>query len=101
MNDTSHPWTHLFAFFAGLSSALGITTQDLIYLLFAAAGLGLSIGSFIFTRRDQRRRLAEEERRTQLLEMLVHDALQKPAEERKASLTYLSDFASKLKGSAT
>lgn len=96
MNESHSYYTQIFAGFAGIASALGIGTQDLIYLLFAVIGLVLSISSFICNRLDQRRRYAEEKKRTAILEKLVDIEAQKAPEERKAGLGHLKDVVSKM-----
>lgn len=60
--------TQAFAWLAALAAGLGITTQDVVYMIFGLAGVAISFASYISSRIDAHRRLKEEEKRTQLLQ---------------------------------
>ena len=96
MNDTNSVYTQLFAGFAAIASALGLSTQDLIYLVFALIGLILSIASFVYARIDAAKRHEEDKKRTAILNQLVDQEMLKPEEDRKAGVTHLKNFVSKI-----
>ena len=58
--------TQLFAWLAAIASAAGITTQDLIFIVFGAIGVVISVLSFVLGRIDSRAKRKQEERRTAL-----------------------------------
>lgn len=43
MNDSGNIFTQFFAWVAALASAIGFTTQDLVFMFFGAAGLLISL----------------------------------------------------------
>ncbi|HGH4657809.1 TPA: hypothetical protein ACJIWY_000703 [Enterobacter bugandensis] len=47
MNDSGNIFTQFFAWVAALASAIGFTTQDLVFMFFGAAGLLISLASYI------------------------------------------------------
>ncbi|MFT8211565.1 MAG: hypothetical protein ACMZI0_15120 [Symbiopectobacterium sp.] len=85
MNDQpSNGITQLFAWIAGVASAAGIATQDMIYIFFGAVGAvgavgaAVSVFSLVRGRVDAYRNRKEEERRTQLLADYLKIAAQIP-----------------------
>lgn len=64
MNDSGNIFTQFFAWVAALASAIGFTTQDLVFIFFGAAGLLISLVSYINGRVDANRRRREDEKRT-------------------------------------
>lgn len=53
MNDSGNIFTQFFAWVGTLAAALGFTTQDVIYMLFGAVGLLISLASYINGRIDR------------------------------------------------
>jgi hypothetical protein len=47
MNDSGNIFTQFFAWVAAVASAIGFTTQDLVFMFFGAAGLLISLASYI------------------------------------------------------
>ncbi|MCT4709011.1 hypothetical protein MUA04_02115 [Enterobacteriaceae bacterium H11S18] len=69
MNDQpGNVVTQAFAWLAALAAGLGITTQDVVYMIFGLTGVAISFASYISGRLDAHRRQKEDEKRTQLLE---------------------------------
>lgn len=60
--------TRVFGVLATISSALGISTQELVYMIFAAVGAIVTVLSFVMGRMDARAKRKQEERRTDLYE---------------------------------
>lgn len=60
--------TQAFAWLATLAAGLGITTQDMVYMIFGLVGVFISVASFINARLDARHMRREDEKRTQLLQ---------------------------------
>lgn len=60
--------TQSFAWLAALAAGLGITTQDMVYMIFGLISVGISVASFINGRVDAHRLRKEDEKRTRLLQ---------------------------------
>lgn len=60
--------TQCSAWLAALSAGLGITTQDMVYMIFGLISVAISVASFINGRMDARRSRKEDEKRTRLLQ---------------------------------
>ncbi len=60
--------TRVFGVLATIASALGISTQELVYMIFAAVGAIVTVLSFVFGRIDARAKRKQEERRTKIYE---------------------------------
>ncbi len=60
--------TRVFGVLATIASALGISTQELVYMIFAAIGAIVTVLSFVMGRMDARAKRKQEERRTYLYE---------------------------------
>lgn len=60
--------TRVFGVLATIASALGISTQELVYMIFAAVGAIVTVLSFVMGRMDARAKRKQEERRTDLYE---------------------------------
>lgn len=77
--------TQFFAWFASISAVLGITTQDLAYILFGLIGVMVSIASYVSGRIDARNAQKEDRKRTQLLNEYLQGIQKKPIDERPSS----------------
>lgn len=101
MNDQSgNVITQLFAWLAAFAAALGLSTQDVVYMIFGLAGLLISLGSFVFGRLDARRLRKEEEKRTRLLANYFADAQQLPPEQRPSSVKVVTDAINRIGANA-
>lgn len=60
--------TRIFGILTTIASSLGISTQELVYMIFAAVGAIVTVLSFVFGRIDARAKRKQEERRTALYE---------------------------------
>ncbi|MCE9939800.1 hypothetical protein [Serratia liquefaciens] len=60
--------TRVFGVLATVASMLGISTQELVYMIFAAVGAIVTVLSFVMGRMDARAKRKQEERRTALYE---------------------------------
>lgn len=78
--------TQAFAWLATLAAGLGITTQDMVYMIFGLAGVGISVASYINGRLDARRRQREDEKRTRLLQDYLAGLQNQKGAERLASI---------------
>lgn len=63
--------TRVFGVLATIASALGISTQELVYMIFAAVGAIVTVLSFLMGRIDARAKRRQEERRTDLYEQYL------------------------------
>ncbi|MGP2644966.1 hypothetical protein ACTVKS_16100 [Serratia bockelmannii] len=63
--------TRVFGVLATIASALGISTQELVYMIFAAVGAIVTVLSFLMGRLDARAKRRQEERRTDLYEQYL------------------------------
>lgn len=63
--------TRAFGVLATVASALGMSTQELVYMIFAAIGAIVTILSFLMGRLDARAKRRQEERRTDLYEQYL------------------------------
>ncbi|MDX7082494.1 hypothetical protein [Serratia marcescens] len=70
MNDqqATNIVTRVFGVLATVASMLGISTQELVYMIFAAVGAIFTVLSFVMGRLDARAKRKQEERRTTLYE---------------------------------
>ena len=88
MNDSGNIFTQFFAWVAALASAIGFTTQDLVFMFFGAAGLLISLASYINGRVDANRR-----------RRMVNDYLKgvgdKPLHERPAAASVVVEALQK------
>jgi hypothetical protein len=74
MNDqyANNLVTRAFGLLATIASALGISTQELVYMIFAAIGAVVTILSFVASRMDARAKRKLDERRTNLYATYLH-----------------------------
>ncbi|HEI9795064.1 TPA: hypothetical protein SLN52_003911 [Serratia marcescens] len=63
--------TRAFGVLATVASALGMSTQELVYMIFAAVGAIVTVLSFLMGRIDARAKRRQEERRTDLYEQYL------------------------------
>lgn len=97
MNDQSgNVVTQFFAWLAAISAALGLSTQDIVFMFFGFIGVILSLGSFIFGRVDARKMHKEDEKRTKLLEKYFEDVHQLPPEKRPTSIRVVTDAINRI-----
>lgn len=96
MNEhTGNIVTQFFAIVAAVAGAMGISTQDLAYILFGAIGALVSIASFVFGRIDARHVRKEDEKRTQLLNGYIEHA--KEIDGDPASLAVMNHVLDKMR----
>ncbi|MEI7143264.1 hypothetical protein WCT84_06700 [Pectobacterium brasiliense] len=88
--------TQFFAWLAAIASALGWTTQDVIYIAFGAIGVIISIVSFIYGRFDANKKRREEEKRTRLLQNYLDEAKNKPADSRPSAVEVVAEALRKV-----
>lgn len=101
MNDQSgNALTQLFAWLAALSAALGLSTQDLVFMIFGLVGVVLSLASFISGRMDARKLHKEDEKRTRLLEKYFEDVRKLPPEQRPSSVKVVTDAINRISANA-
>ncbi|WP_435945891.1 hypothetical protein [Dryocola sp. BD586] len=92
MNDQpGNVVTQAFAWLATLAAGLGITTQDMVYMIFGLAGVGISVASYINGRLDAHRKQKEDEKRTQLLQDYLAGLQNKNGNERLATARAVSE----------
>lgn len=82
MNDSGNIFTQFFAWLGTLAAALGFTTQDIIYMIFGAVGLLISLASYISGRVDAHRKRKEDEKRTKMVDDYLNGVKDKSLNER-------------------
>ncbi|HCA4421867.1 TPA: hypothetical protein MRP38_002701 [Escherichia coli] len=95
MTDSGNIFTQFFAWFGAASAAIGFTTQDMIYMLFGAAGLLISLASYVNGRIDARRKRREDEKRTAMIRDYLDGVSHKPLEDRPAAVSLVADAINK------
>ncbi|HAS0922223.1 hypothetical protein ACHEUP_07205 [Enterobacter cloacae] len=95
MNDSGNIFTQFFAWVAALASAIGFTTQDLVFMFFGAAGLLISLASYINGRIDAHRRRKEDEKRTRMVNDYLKGVGDKPLHERPAAASVVVEALQK------
>jgi hypothetical protein len=75
--------TQSFAWLAALAAGLGITTQDMVYMIFGLISVGISVASFINGRLDAQRLRREDEKRTRLLQDYLKELQTKTIPEKE------------------
>lgn len=90
MQNNGSNWGGAFGLFSSLAAALGISTQDLAYLIIAVLGLCISGVSFWLNRRDARRQRVEEAKRTAILEEYLDEVKNRPVSEQPTSVTQIT-----------
>ncbi|WP_455425422.1 hypothetical protein [Dryocola sp. LX212] len=99
MND--HPVnlvTQAFAWLAALAAGLGITTQDVAYMIFGLAGVAISLASYISGRVDAHRRQKEEEKRTLILQDCLASLKNINVAERAEAVSAVSEVVKRAGG---
>lgn len=97
MNDAGKIITHFFAWLAALASAIGFTTQDLVFMFFGAVGLLISLASYINGRVDAHRRRREDEKRTKMVNDYLKGVGDRPLHERPAAASIVVEALQKEK----
>lgn len=87
--------TQLFAWLAAFAAGLGITTQDVVYMLFGALGLAISLASYITGRLDAQFRRKEDEKRTQMIRDYLDEMRTKPQPESSPAARVVADALEK------
>jgi hypothetical protein len=86
------------------STALGVfsllSLQDYVFILGAVISAYFTIRTFYAKRRDERERMAEERKRTQLLAEYLRDASNKPYSERPATAEVVTEAMRRLESGA-
>ncbi len=82
--------TQIFAWLAAAASAAGITTQDLIFIVFGAVGVVISVLSFVLGRIDARTKRLNEQRRTELYATYLKRRMDRPAVTEDEADQYVS-----------
>ncbi|MGG2076273.1 hypothetical protein [Lelliottia nimipressuralis] len=95
MNDSGNIFTQFFAWVAALASAIGFTMQDLVFMFFGAAGLLISLISYISGRIDAYRKRIEDEKRTQMVDDYLKGVSDKPPHERSAAASVVVEVLKK------
>lgn len=83
--------TQFFAWLAAIAAALGIATQDLVFIGFGLIGVGISVLSFLLGRIDARRRYREDQKRTALISDYLRTNKDKHPSDRPAAVKVVVD----------
>ncbi|WP_202301528.1 hypothetical protein [Dryocola clanedunensis] len=83
--------TQFFAALAAVAAYLGVTTQDIVYMIFGLIGVVISLASFLSGRLDAWRSRKEERQRTRMLRDYLDSVEDKPKEERPAAVKVAID----------
>ncbi|KYO06159.1 hypothetical protein [Enterobacter ludwigii] len=95
MNDSGNIFTQFFAWVAALASAIGFTTQDMVFMFFGAAGLLISFVSYVNGRVDAHRSRREDEKRTKMVNDYLKGVGDKPLHERPAAASVVVEALQK------
>lgn len=95
MNDSGNIFTQFFAWVAALASAIGFTTQDMVFMFFGAAGLLISFVSYVNGRVDAHRIRREDEKRTKMINDYLKGVGDKPLHERPAAASVVVEALQK------
>lgn len=95
MNDSGNIFTQFFAWVAALASAIGFTTQDMVFMFFGAAGLLISFTSYVNGRVDAHRRRREDEKRTKMVKDYLKGVGDKPLHDRPAAASVVVEALQK------
>lgn len=82
--------TQLFAWLAAIASAAGITTQDLIFIVFGAIGVVISVLSFVLGRIDAKTKRLNEQHRTELYAAYLKRRMDRPVATEDEADRYVS-----------
>lgn len=93
--------TQFFAWLAAVASMLGITTQDMVYILFGLIGVVISLASFVMGRLDARNERKQDQKRTQLLADYLHGVQLKPQSERPSTAEVITESINRINDGAT
>lgn len=78
--------TQFFAWLGVIAAGLGLSTQDVVYMLFGLIGVVISVVSFVYGRFDAHRKRLEDEKRTAMISAYLVGAADKPHNERPAAV---------------
>lgn len=95
MNDAGNIFTQFFAWLAAGAAALGLATQDLVFMFFGAVGLIISLASYVSGRIDARRKRKEDEKRTEMVRNYLAGVKDKPQSDRPAAVQLVVDALQK------
>lgn len=90
-HNLPHWWLSMLSVFAIL------TLHDYVFIAQAAISAWLAIKTYYAKRREERNRLAEEQKRTRLLEAYLSEMATRPAHERPATAEVLAKAMKKIK----
>ncbi len=83
--------TQFFAWLAAIAAGLGLTTQDVVYMIFGLIGVVISLASYVNGRIDARRRRMEDEKRTSMIREYLEDESERSPSERPAVVSVVAD----------
>lgn len=92
--------TQLFAWLAAMAAGLGITTQDVVYIIFGLIGVVISVSSFISGRIDARKERLEDEKRTKILADYLDNVKRQPPEERPSTAEVVTESMNRINDNA-
>lgn len=84
-------FTQFFAWLGVIAAGLGLTTQDVVYMIFGLIGVVISIASFVYGRLDARSKKKEDEKRTAMISNYLGEIKDKPHAERPAAVQVAVD----------
>lgn len=85
-----------FAWLAAIASGLGITTQDVVYIIFGFIGVAISVVTFIMARLDAWADHKEDRKRTQLLADYLQGIQRQPINERPSSAEVVTEAMNRM-----
>jgi hypothetical protein len=83
--------TQFFAWLGVIASGLGLSTQDVVYMLFGLIGVVISVASFGYGRLDAHRKRKEDEKRTEMISHYLSEIQDKPHADRPAAVQVAVD----------
>ncbi|WP_197499310.1 hypothetical protein [Mangrovibacter phragmitis] len=83
--------TQFFAWLAAIAAGLGLTTQDVVYMIFGLIGVVISLASYVNGRIDARRRRKEDEKRTSMIREYLEEESERSPSERPAVVSVVAD----------
>ena len=89
-HNQPHGWLSMLGVFSFLS------LHDYVFLVQAAISACFTIKTYYAKRREERNRLAEEQKRTRLLEAYLREMATRPAHERPATAEMLTKAMKKI-----
>jgi len=92
--------TQFFAWLAAMAAGLGITTQDVVYIIFGLIGVVISVSSFISGRIDARKEHLEDEKRTKILADYLDNVKRQPPEKRPSTAEVVTESMNRINDNA-